>query len=333
MPHVVSGMSHVPDFVLWAVVGLLCSQVTRMPGKGWLTIGFLLLSARSLLYIVSSGQPFSDSPAAFCDPFLVVGAIGCCLIGVLVGGASQVAASASLPGVGGWWSGLPWFGKAAIGLAIAGPVVGVLLLVSASLLYNQSVNKYRSHYDDEDYPPSIHKSDEDGSFQSVPPDLNGPDRGPPTPEADVEARHNEANRLEMQAADQLQQGNKFAAKDAFGQAAQIQSKLTDEHPDNPNYRYEAAVDYRQAGDLETDVGTIDAAISDYTEAQNRLETLVHDYPDRDGYKMALLAVYDGQVKAYTTAALTDKATDAMEKAGKLRESLPKDPNSVIPDKP
>ncbi len=324
MPDFQSGMSNGFGFVLWALVGLLCLQVARLPGKGWLTAGFLLLSVRSLLFVFSSGHPTHDDPAVMFGPLMVVAAIGCCLIGVIVGGAGQAAASASLPGVGGWWSGLPWYGKAAIGLVIAGPVLGVLLLVVASMLYNQSENKYRSHYDDEDYPSSIHKSEADDRFQSVPPDLNGPDKGPPTPEADAEARHNEANRLEMMAIDQRLQGNKSGAMDLFLQAAQMQSKLTTDFPDNPNYRFEAAVDFRQAGDQESDIGTIDAAISDYTEAQIRLETLLHDYPDRDGYKKALVAVYDGQTKVYANAGRKDDSDAAALKAAELRKSLPTD---------
>ena len=333
MPQVVSGTSYIPGFVLWAVVGLLCSQIARLPGKGWLTVGFLLLSVRSLVYIVSSGQPSSDSPALYFGPWLVVGAVGCCLIGVIVGGAGQVAGSGSLPGVGGWWSGLPWFGKAAIGLAVAGPVVGVLL-VAAAMLHDESVReKYRYQSNDEDDHPLIHKSDIESDLPTVTPAPNGPDKSPPTPEADAAARHNEASSLEMKADDDFQQSNKFAARDGYGQAAQIQSKLADDFPDNPNYRYEAAVDYRKAGDLEADVGTNDAAISDYSEAQRRLEKLVADYSDREGYIKALVAVYDGQVKAYTAAGDTDKAKDAMENAEKWREKLPKDPDAKEKDKP
>ena len=303
----------------------------RLPGKGWLTIGFLLLSVRSLLYIVSSGQPPSDSLAVFCDPFLVVGAVGCCLIGVVVGGAGQVAGSGSLPGVGGWWTGLPWFGKAAIGLAVAGPVVGALFLVAAKLHEDSVREKYRYNDTNEDDHSLIHKSDTESGFNPVPADPNGPDKGPPTPEAEA-ARHNEASSLEMKADDDFQQSNKFAAKDAYGQAAQIQSKLADDFPGNPNYRYEAAVDYRKAGALEADVGSNDAAMNAYSEAQSRLEKLVDNY-DREDYIRALVAVYDGQVKAYTAAGLTDKATDAMGKAEKWREKLPKDPDAKDKDKP
>ena len=33
MPQVVSGTSYIPGFVLWAVVGLLCSQVGACPAR------------------------------------------------------------------------------------------------------------------------------------------------------------------------------------------------------------------------------------------------------------------------------------------------------------
>ncbi len=312
---------------------LLCSQIARLPGKGWLTIGFLLLSVRSLLYIVSSGQPPSDDPAVMFGPWLVVGAIGCCLIGVVVGGAGQVAGSASLPGVGGWWSGLPWLGKAAIGLAVAGPVVGVLL-IAAAMLHDESIReKYRYHSIEEDDHSLIHKSDIESDLPTVPPAPNGPDKSPPTPEMDEATRHNEAISKENMAADQLKDGLNSLAKEMYAQAALIQSNLADDFHDNPTYQYEAAVDYRHVGDLEADAVNYEEARKAYSEARSRLDMLHDKDPGNEKFIKELIAVCDGQGRAYENAGLADEAKEAKDKADDLRKSLPTDPDAKEKDKP